>query len=284
MPFPPEFKYDDEEQFIHKFLSPLLQRLGFSLVVNYHGHAEFGKDLIFAELDRFGHVRYHGLQAKYKASISLNEVDELIKDCKQAFVNPFTHPQTGSEERISSFYAVNGGSLGTEAVEHFFNSLLPLYGGNVRLLQAKDLLTLDRWAASSRMESVTSIINGMLIELTHNQIDVSPAMKNAINKIIDTGAPSWMPFRFRTSSLSSYLQQPILQNILDVKLVLQYCHVASACNWEMDYVGQGILSTKARGSFATVLLQHLEELDADGKPIRAAINEVFKTLGPLNAL
>ena len=33
-------------------LIPLLQRLGFSLVFNYHGRAEFGKDLIFAEVDR----------------------------------------------------------------------------------------------------------------------------------------------------------------------------------------------------------------------------------------
>src|SRR5947208_1568790 len=109
MAFPLEFKYTNEEDFIQRFLIPLLQRLGFSLVVNYHGHSEFGKDLIFGEIDRFGHVRYHGLQAKYEQSISLNEVETLIKDARQAFANPFTHPQTGSVERISSFYAINGG-------------------------------------------------------------------------------------------------------------------------------------------------------------------------------
>ena len=91
MPIPPEFNYVNEDEFTQRFLIPLLQRLGFSLVVNYHGHAEFGKDLIFAEIDRFGHVRYHGLQAKYKPSISLNEVEGLITDCRQAFSNPFTH-------------------------------------------------------------------------------------------------------------------------------------------------------------------------------------------------
>src|SRR5438477_12444055 len=119
MPFPPEFQYSNEDDFTQRFCVPLLQRLGFSLVVNYHGSSEFGKDLIFAEVDRFGHVRYHGLQAKYQPSISLNEVEELISDCLQAFANPFTHPQTGTVERISTFYVINGGSLGIEALAHY---------------------------------------------------------------------------------------------------------------------------------------------------------------------
>ncbi|MDP2754082.1 MAG: hypothetical protein Q8P40_06790 [Nitrospirota bacterium] len=83
MAIPPEFNFANEDEFTQEFLIPLLQRLGFSLVVNYHGSSEFGKDLIFAELDRFGHVRYHGLQAKYEPS-------------------------------ISSFYSINGGSIGPE--------------------------------------------------------------------------------------------------------------------------------------------------------------------------
>ena len=68
-----------------RFLIPLLQRLGFSIVVNFHGTSEFGKDIIFGEIDRFGHVVYHGLQAKYVPSISLSASDELIEDAKQAF-------------------------------------------------------------------------------------------------------------------------------------------------------------------------------------------------------
>lgn len=98
-----------------------------------------------------------GLQAIYEPSISLNEVEELILDCKQAFSNPFNHPQTGTVERISSFYAVNGGTIGPEAIQHYFNSLLPSYGGNARLLQAKDLLTLDRWASVNRTDNVTHL-------------------------------------------------------------------------------------------------------------------------------
>ena len=64
MAIPGEFTYADEAGFITRFVLPLLQRLGYSLVVNYHGTREFGKDLVFGEIDRFGHVVYHGMQVK----------------------------------------------------------------------------------------------------------------------------------------------------------------------------------------------------------------------------
>jgi hypothetical protein len=88
MAIPDEFQFEGEVEFIEKFVIPLLQRLGFSMIVNYHGSREFGKDLIFAEVDRFGYIRYLGLQAKYEPSIGLDEMRGLVTDCKQAFENP----------------------------------------------------------------------------------------------------------------------------------------------------------------------------------------------------
>src|SRR5215468_8794949 len=123
MAFPDEFKFSNEEDFLQRFMIPLLQRLGYSLVVQFHGAREFGKDLIFADIDRFGHIRYYGLQAKYESSISLNGVEGLILDCSQAFANPFIHPQSGATHRICGFYAINGGSVGDAAITHYFNSL-----------------------------------------------------------------------------------------------------------------------------------------------------------------
>lgn len=127
MTIPAEFKFASEDDFIQRFLVPLLTRLGFS-VVNYHGTREFGRDLIFAEIDRFGHVRYHGLQAKYVASIGLNDSHDLIRDCDQAFTNPFVHPQTGAEGYISSFYAVNGGDVSEQARTNYHNHAIRHYG------------------------------------------------------------------------------------------------------------------------------------------------------------
>ena len=43
--------FENEADFRDRFVMPLLHRLGFSVVVNYHGQR-------FGEIDRFGHVLY----------------------------------------------------------------------------------------------------------------------------------------------------------------------------------------------------------------------------------
>ena len=71
MAIPNELKiFANEADFLARFIIPLLYRLGFSVVVNYHGQREFGRDLVLGEIDRFGHVLYYGLQAKYVDSLS----------------------------------------------------------------------------------------------------------------------------------------------------------------------------------------------------------------------
>ncbi|MGD9858247.1 MAG: hypothetical protein AB7U20_25175, partial [Planctomycetaceae bacterium] len=68
-----------EFQFRDQFVMPLLLRLGFGIVVHYHGTREFGRDVIFGDLDRFGHVVYYGLQIKYESSIGLGASQKLIE-------------------------------------------------------------------------------------------------------------------------------------------------------------------------------------------------------------
>src|SRR5262249_21240651 len=65
-----------EDNFIQKLLKPLLQRLGYYSVRDYQGTREFGKDLVFAEVDKFAEISYHGLQAKYEDSISLTMAED----------------------------------------------------------------------------------------------------------------------------------------------------------------------------------------------------------------
>jgi hypothetical protein len=106
--------YSDENGFVQRFLIPLLRRLGFGIVVNHHGQSEAGMDLIVGEIDRFAHVRYHGIQAKFENSISKSASHGLVQDATEAFADAFTHPQTGAKHRISSFYAVTLGPYRTK--------------------------------------------------------------------------------------------------------------------------------------------------------------------------
>lgn len=208
MAFPAELKsYNNEEHFTDDFLIPLLQRLGFSIVVNFHGASEFGKDIIFGEIDRFGHVVYHGLQAKYVPSISLSASDELIEDAKQAFNNPFTHPQTGQTERISTFFACNGGTISDQATTHFFNSLQPIHGANVRILDGKALVALDRLAALNSGAFVKERLSGLLLEIRYNRMTTVLSAKR-MSEFLDGGSPPMA--RFRLVATEAVLAQPIL--------------------------------------------------------------------------
>jgi len=170
MPIPSEFRaYRTEAAFTQRFLHPLLRKLGFSVVLDYHGHEELGKDLVFAEIDRFGLVRYHAMQVRMSAVVGLNAMKHLVDTARMAFANPFVHPHTGQTETISGFYVAIAGSFSPIARRHFFASLVPQQCQNVFLLDGPTLLHLDRWSSLGRAEVVQSRIAGLLNELEHNQ-------------------------------------------------------------------------------------------------------------------
>jgi len=59
-----------EFQFRDMFVMPLLIRLGFGVVVNYHGQREFGRDVIFGDVSEgAGHGRWAGWCSAEKGCI-----------------------------------------------------------------------------------------------------------------------------------------------------------------------------------------------------------------------
>jgi hypothetical protein len=276
MAFPPEFQYANEGDFIQRLLIPLLQRLGYSLVVNYHGTLEYGKDLLFAEVDRFGHVRYHGLQAKYESSISLNEVETLITDCKQAFNNTFRHPQTGAEEVISSFYAVNGGAVSPQATEHYFASLRKLYGGNVHLLQGKDLVTLDRWAAVNQGNAIGSALSGLLLEIRYNRRALI-----TIQDVLNQGRST--PQRLRTEALSRHLTYPIVTDSISIDRVVAAWQRVAMMNQLLDELAAPLSLVPVVERLKSGLSLLISTLPADFDALETEVVGVIQRLGPLVA-
>lgn len=150
MPIPKELKFKDEAAFRDEYLIPLIQRLGFSIVFNYHGQAEFGKDIIFGDIDRFGREIFFGMPAKYLPSISQKNSHCLVDDVVEAFTHPFTHPQTGKEEYISKFYVANAGSIAPNARANFFKRLATMNIRKVSLLDGQALKVRERWASVPR--------------------------------------------------------------------------------------------------------------------------------------
>jgi hypothetical protein len=279
MAFPAEFKYENEDDFIRRLLVPLLHRLGYSMVVPYHGSSELGKDLVFGEIDRFGHVRYHGLQAKYEPSISLNGSGELIEDCRQAFANPFKHPQTGAVESISSFYAVNGGSLGSDAIAHYFNSLRPQFYGNVQLLQGKDLVILDRWASVNRVNSIGEQITGLLLELRYNETIMS-FVRKAISEDLNSVE------QLRVEAVSAYLSRPFLARLVNAGPFQEYYHFCSFCNRLLQYAATplGVGKQKRVEIRDNILNNHFPVIEKYAQEIEAALKKTLALLGPLTSI
>jgi hypothetical protein len=291
MSIPKEFSFENEDEFIQRFLIPLLHRLGFSVVANYHRtHGELGKDLVFAEIDRFGHIHYSALQAKYQESIGLSAVETLIQDCRQAFANPFTHPHTHTVERIQTFYAVNGGSISDDASQHFFGSIGHPLATCTRLLDGKTLLTLDRWAAANRSSALLPEINGLLLEIAFNRRlanQIVPPLEQLLQSQVGVEPSRIMtnpvfPNRFRVNATAHYLERPFFLNTLPAEQVETYWESAVLCNAMLDRC-IGVTTVGVVTANVKRVVEKIPHVTQTGDVLTLKIGGVLQTLGPLAA-
>lgn len=278
--------FDNESGLIGRFLIPLLGRLGFSIIVNYHGTREFGKDLIFGEIDRFSHVRYYGLQAKYLPSIGKQAAHDLVQDCEEAFAKDFTHPQTGQQHKISSFYAVNAGSISNEARDFFFSTLRGKHADNVRLIDGKDLLALDRSVAISRIESGRESLMGLFIEASYNEDilqRVIPAL-DGINKS-DGHNIQYPPLRLRVNAVASYLLKPFLVTDIPFDIIERFWSMGTAFNRVLNEAGVSPLHTVVSIKVpAANALQITSQLTQDLMALKQSVVKALAKLGPLASM
>ena len=275
--------YADEEAFVRGFLVPLLRRMGFSIVADFHGKREFGKDLIIGEIDRFGHVVYYGVQAKYVPSISKSDAHGLIEDCSEAFAKDFEHPHTGSQQRTSRFYAVNGGSISDEARELFFASVSATHGDNARLLCGKDLLDLDR-TVSVRSEAGRDALAGLLFEVSSNRnalAEIIPTLK----EIAEGSAGHYPTARLRTVASSQALLRPSSLGSIDYEFVASVHDRAVGLNRSLDEVGVSPLHTVVSIKIPAMnALRFVGPLEKDHAALEALIKEELLALGPIAPL
>jgi len=209
---------------------PLLLRLGFGIVMNYHGQREFGRDVVFGDVDRFGHVVYYGMQLKYESSLSLSDSHSLIQDAEQATNNPFRHPQTGREEFISCFYVANAGNISDSGRENFFNTLSRKGIRDARLLDGNALLLLDKAATLNRNAILQERLTGLLQEVRVNRNLVQNFVSDLQAFVEDPAAKPFPFLRFRNTASSNYLNAPFPIPELSIDVIDQYWQIIRMLN------------------------------------------------------
>lgn len=275
--------FADEDDFVKRFLIPLFRRMGFEIVANYHGKREFGKDLLIGEIDRFSHVRYHGVQAKFEPSIGKDAMHTLIHQCDEAFVKPFTHPQTGQIQKISSFYAVTAGSVSDEARELFFDSLQSKHSDNVRILEGKDLLALDRFVVLSRNENVRDLLDGLLQECRFG-LRVLEHIVPELNKIAqgDGNGVRYPRPRLRLNAIAAFLVRPVLFEDIPLNVAESFWSRGTAFNKILDQAGASPLHTVV--SIKQPAIEALGFVTGLNEDIRTIADGVEKSMAQLGAL
>jgi hypothetical protein len=284
MTIPAQLVYEGQNkefQFRDNFVMPLLVRLGFGVVVNIHGQREFGRDIIFGEVDRFGHVVYYGMQIKYNSSISLSDSHELILDAEQATYNPFEHPQTGRKEYISCFYVANAGDISEPARTNFFSTVVRRGIRDARLLDGNALLLLDKAASLNRNANLQERLTGLLQEIRRNRT-ILPILAVTLQAYADDPSTNPSPMqRCRNSASGAYLNAPFSIPNLPIDLVDQYWEMVRMLNDIIDSVGTPVTFGNFRKERATGLAILAPDLNNYGLVIEAAAMNLLKELGGL---
>ena len=274
MSFPSSFHYENEADFIRRLIVPVLQRLGFDAVTNYHGTREYGKDLVFGETDRFGHHIYHGLQAKYVPSISQKEAFSLIDDAKQAFTMTFQHPTSGVEERISKFYVVNGGSISDNVRDLFFQALRPQFGANVRLIDGNEIVALERHA-SLVIEAASKFLTQLLRELTYNRASMIQFTESFLS---NEPIPDMM---LRDDCSTEFLKNPCFEREVDPGKITDYSNSIRRIRDKKSFAGHPFVSQDSRQSTYLEIGNLTKTLLTLGEDIDACIRNALIGAGPL---
>ena len=103
-----------EVEWTKEVLIPLLRRVGFRRVEFTHGILEAGRDVVFADYDKFGLQRYYAAQVKcgnLQARSETQEIRTIIDQVTNAYETPYRDVATGTEHCISDVYLIVNGKV-----------------------------------------------------------------------------------------------------------------------------------------------------------------------------
>lgn len=134
----------DEKELSKKILVPLLREMGYKSVQYVCGSDEFGRDIIFYELDKFNNQRWMGAQVKNikihgTSSKSKGNVQEIVNQIQEAFNNPFFDTSSNKEEYLKDMYVVTSKEITPIAKQSIKNKFR---NQNVHFIDGQKLLEL----------------------------------------------------------------------------------------------------------------------------------------------
>lgn len=282
MSIPSEFAaYTRELDFVNQFIIPLFRRLGFSQIFDLQGANEFGKDIIFGDIDAFGHVNYFAVQAKFVEKIGKGEAETLAKQCKEAFQNPFTHPRKQTQERVGRYYAVNGGDFSDQFRQAFRNAISPELHGCVTCLDGNDLLTIDRGAGLRNIRDLGQRLIGLRNEIRYNLFLLSMGgMINTLNSFI-LGGTDLPNNRLWCEASATFVTNPAPP--LDANKVFDYWIKCRLFNESLNGIDVPFRPRENQNVNAQKGLQQALKVERLIHELAPSIDTALKELGPLVA-
>jgi hypothetical protein len=271
-------KFADEASFRTNFVKPLLNKLGFFLVTDYHGRREFGKDFVFSELHRFGGIRHYAAQVKHKRTIGLgSDVDDLLTQINQAFPNPFTLPDSHEEAYISAFYIFNSGGITDEAKGDLIQKVRRThYVGNVYFLNGERLETLNQWATFQNDQNIRHRLLGLKNQL-HINIRIWDSIREDAEK--ETFSEARGPL---LAGIEAFLSSPILPERISQNDLMQLWQHARIID---SICSRYLLGTKAKEEIkkqdTETVIQLVNESKAYALQVISGIDAAISELKPL---
>jgi len=156
-----------EEQYTKKTIIPLLKYMGFIEVLYNHGTEEFGKDVLFAEFDRFGNKKYHAAQIKVGNIAGGNNkgIYDLVDHITKAFEVPFLDMVTKRNQNIADFFIFTNGEFVGNAKDIILqNARLKPYIHRVYFYDGQLTTELSK----SNIKEIKELLTSQLNELKRN--------------------------------------------------------------------------------------------------------------------
>lgn len=128
----------DEKGFTLKVLLPLFRHMGFLDVKYNHGRREFGKDIVFSDMDKLGFRRNYGVQVKAGnlSGEAGSEIDKIIAQIKDAFPMSYKDAKNRQERHISHLIIAISGRYTDNAKEKIMQKV---HAQNISFLDIDDV-------------------------------------------------------------------------------------------------------------------------------------------------